>query len=230
MKENDIIKRSTRFGIYHLLAFMFSFIFIISNLAASKVGNFWGIYLPSGTLYFPMLYIINDMTTEVYGFRASRRTIWLAIFTNILFVFLTTLAVSLPSDYTQESNKAFDELFTTSPRILVASIASFLFGEYINSMILAISKVKLSGRYFMGRAIFSTFIGVSIESFLFSIIAFYGIIELSEITYMSISLIIIKVIYEAICIPVTYRIVKYFKNRENIDHYDKDTKFNIFQM
>lgn len=226
--DKQSIFSKTSVGFYHVFCICFCFIFIISNLAASKVTLVGGIFIDTGTLYFPLLYIINDITTEVYGFKASRKIIWLAVVSNICFVGLLSLCVMLPSaaDY-DSANTAFNRLFALSPRILVASVSSFLIGEYINSLVLALSKIKLSGRLFMFRAVFSTFIGVSIESFLFALIAFYGMVPNEELVNMSLMLIFAKVFYELISIPLTAKFVTYLKLRENSDYYDYNTKFNI---
>lgn len=229
-KNEDVVISSTKIGYYHIFAISFSFIFIISNLAAIKIGYFFGVFLDTGTAYFPLLYIINDIVTEVYGFKASRRIIWLAIFANILFVFLLSIAVNLPSADGYFTNYAFNTLFVLSPRILVASISSFLIGEYINSVILSTSKISFKGKLFMFRAVISTFIGVTLESFLFATIAFYGVIPTMEIFYMTITLIFAKVLYGLVSVPISAKIVKFLKISENVDFYDYKTKFNIFSI
>ncbi len=226
----NIPKTLTFIGYYHILALLFCFIFIISNIAASKVSIVGGIFIDAGTAYFPLLYIINDIITEIYGFRASRKVIWIAVTSNIIFVLFLSLIVKLPSLYGSGSNESFDILFSFSPRILVASVSSFLLGEYFNSMILAKSKVKFHGKIFMLRAIFSTMIGVSIESGLFSIIAFSGVVPTSELLSMTLLLIFSKVFYEAVTIPITLRIVMFLKKKENYDYYDNDTKFTLFSF
>lgn len=229
-KTLNVSKTLTFVGYYHILALLFCFIFILSNIAASKVSIFGGIFIDAGTAYFPLLYIINDVITEIYGFRASRKVIWLAVCSNICFVLFLSLIVKLPSSYSEGSNESFDLLFSFSPRILVASVTSFLIGEYFNSMILAKSKIKFQGKMFMLRAIFSTLIGVSIESGLFSVIAFTGVVPSGELLSMTLLLIFAKVFYEAITIPITLRFVMFLKKKENYDYYDKDTKFNLFSF
>jgi uncharacterized integral membrane protein (TIGR00697 family) len=221
------INSLTEISFFHILSIAFCFLFILSNIAASKISVVSGVYIDTGTAFFPLLYIINDITTEVYGFKASRKVIWFAVLCNIVFVLALSSIVNLSYSYGYSINTSFDVVFNFSPRILVASVSSFLIGEYINSVILSVSKIKFSGRLFPVRAIFSTFVGVSIESAIFSVIAFYGVISVEELISMSILLIAVKVLYEIFSIPITLKIVKYLKLKENLDHYDYDTKFNI---
>ncbi len=214
-------------GFYHLLALIFCFVFVLSNIAASKIGIIFDVYLDTGTLYFPILYIVNDIITEIYGFTSSRKVIWMAISTNIIFVLFLSLSVSLPSVESIGVNLAFDQVFSLSPRILMASVISFLIGEYVNSVMLAKSKIRFHGKSFGYRAITSTAVGVSVESILFSTIAFAGKFEVDELIGMTTMLISIKILYEIVTMPITSKIVSYLKKYENMDFYDTDTKFTI---
>lgn len=225
--ENATLKLQTNVGYFHLMTITYVIIFIISNTAAIKIGVFFGNFLPTGIIYFPILYILNDVITEVYGFRTSRKVIWLTISCNLLFTSALYIAVMLPGADIVESNKYFDMIFTMSPRVLLASVTSFLIGEYANSLVLAISKIKMRGKWFGFRAILSTVIGVAIESTIFAFVAFYGIIGSVELIEMTILLVIVKVLYEVASLPITTRIVSYLKLKEGIDYYDYDTKFNI---
>lgn len=227
VQENTALTLKTRTGYFHLMTVMYVLVFIISNTAAIKIGVFFGNFLPTGIIYFPILYILNDVITEVYGFRTSRKVIWLTIICNLVFTGALYISVVLPGAGGVESNQYFDAVFAMSPRILLASITSFLIGEYANSLVLAISKIKYQGKWFGVRAIFSTLIGVAIESSLFAFIAFYGIIGAVELIEMTIVLVIVKVLYEVISLPITTRIVYCLKSKEGIDYYDYGTKFNI---
>ena len=66
---------------YYSLTMIFVFCLLISNIAAMKIIDILGIaQVGAGALFFPLLYVLNDVITEIYGFSASRRTIWIALF------------------------------------------------------------------------------------------------------------------------------------------------------
>jgi uncharacterized integral membrane protein (TIGR00697 family) len=225
--ENVTLQLKTNIGYFHLLTLAYALIFIISNTSAVKVGMFFGRYLDTGTLYFPLLYILNDVITEVYGFRTSRKVIWLTIACNLLFSLALYISVMLPGAVEVESNQSFNTVFAMSPRIVLASVSAFLIGEYVNSLVLSLSKIKMQGRWFGARAIFSTAIGVTIESTMFAFIAFYGVVGAYEVMEMTVLLVLIKVLYELVSLPITTRIVAFLKHREGLDYYDYGTKFNL---
>lgn len=225
--ENVTLQLKTNIGYFHLMTLAYVLIFIISNASAVKVGMFFGCYLDTGTLYFPLLYILNNIITEVYGFRTLRKVIWLTIACNLLFSLALYISVMLPGAPEVASNQNFNIVFAMSPRIVLASVTSFLIGEYVNSLVLSLSKIKMHGRWFGVRAILSTAIGVSIESTMFAFIAFYGVVGAYEVMEMTILLVLVKVLYELVSLPITTRIVAFLKHREGLDYYDYGTKFNL---
>ena len=215
---------------FHILSLIFIFIFVISNIAAAKMTFIAGKNIFSGIVYFPFIYIINDIITEVYGFKASRKIIWVAAIMNCTCAILLYLAVLMPDAPGIENNAHFNQIFQLSSQILITSIISFVLGEYVNSIVLAKLKLKLNGKFFAMRAIFSTLIGCIVETLIFVSVVFYNTNLEGYILSLSITLIGIKLIYEIIFMPITSMIVKYLKDTEHLDFYDYNTKFNLFSF
>jgi hypothetical protein len=59
---------------------------ITANITAVKLVGAFGLVLPAGVIVFPISYIFGDVLTEVYGYRQSRRVIWLGFFCNLIAV------------------------------------------------------------------------------------------------------------------------------------------------
>jgi uncharacterized integral membrane protein (TIGR00697 family) len=208
--------------IYHMLTLIFIFCLLISNIAEMKITSFLGVaQIGAGTLFFPMLYVMNDVITEVYGFSASRRTIWLALICNLSFSLLMYGIIHLPDGEDWQEKEAFETIFTLSPRIMIGSLSSYFLGELINSTIMSLLKFKLKGRMFAARAIFSTFVAAFMESIIFGLIAFYGRIPDDELVKMTITLALIKVVYEICVMPITTWLVVLLKNKEQLDVYEQ---------
>ncbi|MCF8462649.1 MAG: queuosine precursor transporter [Rickettsiaceae bacterium] len=236
MITNKHLANKTQFGIFHYLTITYAIIYLISNIAAVKVVEYgpwslksydFGPYpLDAGTWYFPLLYIINDILTEIYGFKNTRKTIWISMFSTAISMLLFYLVVGLDGIDTQET-KGFNAVFTFSPLILFASVTSFVVGEYFNSVILSKLKLKFAGKYFILRATFSTAIASAVESSIFATIAFSHIYDFTSLANMVMLLVLIKVGYELLSSPVTLYIIKLIKKNEQCDHYDYDTKFSF---
>jgi hypothetical protein len=207
---------------YHILGTIFVFCLLISNIAEMKLLDVFGYaQIGGGTLFFPLLYVLNDVLTEVYGFSASRRIIWSALCFNLLFTMLMYVVMMLPSGPDWQEKDAFETIFALSPRIVLGSIISYFIGELINSTIISALKMKFEGKIFAVRALFSTLIASFIESVLFAYIAFFNRMPHDELLKMICLLTISKVLYELIFMPITISLVKYLKRAENLDVYEK---------
>jgi uncharacterized integral membrane protein (TIGR00697 family) len=206
---------------YHHLTLSFTVILLLSNIAEIKICDFLGFSIGAGTLIFPLLYVLNDILTEVYGFTAARRVIWTALTWNCIFTAFIYIILLLPSSPHFEQKEAFEQIFFISPRIVLASIFSYFVGELLNSSIIATLKVKFQGRFFALRAIFSTLISSACESSVFAYIAFSGRIPNMELVEMVILLTLIKVAYEILIMPFTLKFTNFLKRSEGVNIFEK---------
>lgn len=213
-----------------IVGILFSAFLILSNLTAFKlfaVGNFT---TTAGLIFFPMTYIFDDILTEVYGFKVSRRVIWSAMLANLIVFMGTWITVFLnPSPYWHDQS-AYATIYQGVPRIFIASMISYFFGEFSNSIILAKLKVFTGGRYLWLRAISSTAIGVAVDTIFFIHIAFLFMVPYTQIWIMIVSTYFLKLSYEIIALPITYHVSNYLKKKDNIDYYDIKTQFNPFSL
>src|SRR5690606_23087 len=126
---------------------------ITANTVAIRVLDIGPFTADAGTLTFPIAYIVGDVLTEVYGFRVARRVIWLGFICNAIAVGIFQMAVRLPSVDDPAFQQAFEMVFNATPRILLASMAAYLVGSFINAFVLARLKVITEGRWLWMRTI-----------------------------------------------------------------------------
>lgn len=211
-----------------LLILIYCSVLILSNFTASKITTIGGFHFTAAIVFFPITYIIGDIVTEVYGFNLSRKTIWLGLVANLLIQFGCYIIILLPAAQFWQGQQAFTDVFGVSFRIFLASMSAYVFGELLNSFILAKLKVSTSGKYFCIRALFSTVIAALFDTAIFMIISFYGTIPFSVIVGMMSVEYIIKLGVEVACLPITISVVKCLKKQEKIDHFDYNLKFKVF--
>ncbi|MCX5815808.1 MAG: queuosine precursor transporter [Proteobacteria bacterium] len=207
---------------------LFTTCLITSNITAVKLISIFGLIVPAGIIIFPLSYIFGDVLTEVYGYRRARSVIWLGFFCNLMTVIAIWLGQILPAASFWDGQPAYERILGYTPRLLVASFAAYLAGEFANSFVLAKMKVATKGRFLWARTIGSTLVGQGLDSFVFMLIAFIGVIPPNALANAIITQWLVKSAYEAILTPLTYRIVTFLKRREGIDVYDHTTRFNPF--
>jgi uncharacterized integral membrane protein (TIGR00697 family) len=199
---------------------------ITANTVAIRVLDIGPFTADAGTLTFPIAYIVGDVLTEVYGFRIARRVIWLGFICNALAVGIFQMAVRLPSVDDPAFQDAFEMVFNATPRILLASMAAYLVGSFINAYVLARLKVITEGRWLWTRTIGSTILGQGLDTVVFVFIAFWGVFPGEVIWAMLYTNWIVKIGVEVLATPVTYKVVDLFKRKEQVDVYDTTTDFN----
>jgi hypothetical protein len=213
-----------------LVAVIFVSVLLISNVSSSKILAFGPFEFDGGTLLFPLSYIFGDILTEVYGYRRSRKIIWLGFAMNILMAVIFIIVGALPAAPGWENQDAYMAILGWTPRIVLASVIAYFAGAFSNSYILAKIKVWMKGRMLWVRTISSTIVGEGIDTALFILIAFYGVLPNELLVSVIISNYIFKVGIEVIFTPITYMIVGFLKRKELVDVYDVNTNFNPFRL
>lgn len=212
------------------LGIIYTSFLILSNLTASKVGALGEYNFTAVIIFFPVTYIIDDILTEVYGYKVSRKVIWAGLFANLIVVFGSYIVLLVPPSSEWNYQKEFEAVFTMSHRILLASVSAYIGGEFVNSILLAKLKIITKGKHFWFRAIFSTVIGAAFDTSIFMIVAFAYILPAEIIIGMIFVEYVIKILVEVLVLPITVRIVQYLKKVDQIDYYDYGTNFNPFSL
>jgi uncharacterized integral membrane protein (TIGR00697 family) len=216
-------------------------VLLLSNLLSSAKIIDLGVSLgglalvfDAGTLVFPISYIFGDILTEVYGYRISRRVIWLGFAASALMAGLVWLAGILPGEALWEgyaSQNAYDAILGGISGLVVASLAAYLAGEFANSYVLARMKVATNGRYLPLRTIGSTIVGQAVDTTVFiGIATLLGVFAPELVLGLIVTNYILKVGIEVIFTPVTLAIIPWLKKAEQSDPFDRDTNFNPFRV
>jgi uncharacterized integral membrane protein (TIGR00697 family) len=224
---------------FDLLLAIFLVVLLISNLVGQKLSrvgpfNFFGheiLFVISGAqLLFPITYIFGDVFTEVYGYAASRRAIWLGFLANGLLAVMGWITVHLPPAPGWEHQEAFQTVFDQIPRLVLASLVAYWCGEFTNSYTLAKMKLWTGGKMLWTRTVGSTVTGQFVDTVILVLIGFTGTAPLKTLAMLALSAYLGKVIYEVVATPLTYLVVGFLKKSEGLDAFDYKSNFNPFHM
>jgi queuosine precursor transporter len=206
------------------IAVFFVTTLVVSNVIAVKLVEIEGRIFPAGLVIFPLAYLLGDVLTEVYGYRAARQVIWLGFACNLLAVGAIQIAIQLPAAGFYVLDEAYADVLGTTWRLFLASLAAYLVGELVNAVVLARMKVATGGRFLWARTIGSTVVGEGLDSVIFVTLAFAGtgapLLDPILTTW------VIKIAWEAAATPFTYAIVNRLKRAEGVDAFDRDLRFN----
>jgi uncharacterized integral membrane protein (TIGR00697 family) len=215
---------------------IFVVILIVSNLIAPKFvdagtlnlfGWKFAFKFSAAQLLFPITYIFGDVFTEVYGYSASRRAIWMGFMGSIIMAAFGEFAIWLPPAASFHNQQAYEIIFGVVPRNVAGSLLAYWAGEFANSLTVAKMKLWTNGRYLWTRTVGSTVVGQLVDTTIVIVVIFWGsppslMVDLIASGY------IFKVVYEVLATPLTYWIVNFLKRTEGVDYFDRRTNFNPF--
>ena len=221
---------------YDFIMAAFAVVLVCSNLIGP--GKITQINVPivgaltfgAGIMFFPISFIFGDILTEVYGYAASRRVIWAGFVCLAFASLMAWVIVALPPAPEWHDQAAYQSVFGSTGRIALASLVSFIVGEFVNSFVLAKMKILTQGKMLWSRTIGSTIFGEAVDSILFFPLAFYGSGEFPDamLPKIIVAQFTAKVLVEVAFTPIMYKVVAFLKRAENEDYYDTKTDFSPF--
>ena len=216
---------------YDLIMAAFVCVLLCANLiGVSKAVTIGGFTFGAGNLFFPLSYLFGDILTEVYGYARSRKVVW-AGFASLAFAsIMSAVVVNLPPAAAWNGQEHLEAVFGSTWRIALASLVGYFCGEFANSVTLAKLKVLTEGRFLWVRTIASTVVGEAVDTLIFYPLAFLGSWDTSLLLTVMAGNYLIKVLWEVLATPVTYRVVAFLKRAEAEDYYDRDTDFTPFSL
>ncbi len=199
---------------YTVLVAVFVGLLLISNIAATKLVQIGPIITDGGAVLFPLVYVIGDVLSEVYGWIAMRRAIVLG-FVMAGLAALTFLVVGwAPPAADYQNQAAFAAVLGFVPRIVLASLAGFAVGQTLNSVVLVWIKERTLERLLWVRLLGSTVVGEFGDTLVFCTIAFAGVLQGWNFWNYVLAGIVYKIAVEAAVLPITYRVIARIKSRE----------------
>ncbi|MDI9347319.1 MAG: queuosine precursor transporter [Methylacidiphilales bacterium] len=216
--------------LYAIWAVLLSTTMVISMITAQKIMPVGYFSISAANIIFPFAYIISDLVTEVYGFKKSRKIIWLGLFSMVLASMVFQIIIMLPSIPEWQNQEAFVQVLGQTPRIVIASSLAYLCGEFANSIIVSKMKVRSEGKFISLRVLVSSIVAHIIDSVVFVCIAFYGTYHASVILQIITSETVVKFGIECVLMPITILLIVWVKKTEKIDTYDRGIRYSIFSL
>ncbi len=221
--------RSYRY--YDLIMAAFVCVLLCANLiGVSKVATVGGITFGAGNLFFPISYLFGDILTEVYGYARSRKVVWAGFGALAFASLMAFVVVHLPPAAGWHGQDALEASFGSTWRIALSSLIGYACGEFANSYTLAKLKVRTGGRFLWVRTIGSTVVGEAADTLIFYPLAFAGTWSTDLLLRVMLANYALKVGWEVVATPLTYRVVAFLKAREHEDFFDRDTNFTPFSL
>jgi queuosine precursor transporter len=212
-------------GLYAIFTAVMAVVLILSNLGASKgvvIGPadggllFWPLVTDGGFFLFPLAYIVGDVVSEVYGFKASRRAIVTTFALSAFAAVCYWVIIALPGAEWYDGQDALVRTLAPVPLIVLASLLGFLVGQLANSWLMVRLKRRSGERLLFGRIAASTLVGEFLDTLVFCSIA-AGVIGISDVpTFVNYVVVgfVFKSVVEIALSPATMWVIGRVKKAE----------------
>ena len=185
-------------------------------------------FFSGGALIFPITYFLADIITEIYGYKAARRVIFLNLNCLLTFSLLTNIIINMPIPDFWHDNKSFIIVLGSSYRIFIVTIICAFAGSILNIYILSKWKILWRSKYFIVRSFFSSLFGEIINLTISFSILFFDKFPLPKLVEMIWTAYIYRIVFMLLlAYPICY-LMLFIKNHEPHKFiYDTDNPFAL---
>ncbi|HLB57880.1 MAG TPA: queuosine precursor transporter [Gammaproteobacteria bacterium] len=162
-----------RFGKSWLMAYVAVSV-VMMNIFVMKQVNLFGLEATLGNVLYATIFFTSDLLSEHYGRREAYKAIRIGFFVALFSMVMSQFAMRyIPSEH-DFAQGSFETLFTLAPRIVLASLFTYLITQHLDIWIYHQIKKRTGESYLWLRNNVSNLVSQFLDSFLFTYIAFYG--------------------------------------------------------
>lgn len=175
---------------------------VIANVEVIKCVDIFGMAVTLGNSLYCSISLATDILNEKYGGTEARKSVWIGFLALITFVALSQISLMFIPNELDVASDALNTVLSTTPRICFASLLCFVVSNILDTYVF--SWLKKKSKFLWVRVNVSTILSQLLDSILFSIIAFTGIMSYSDVLILGITTYIIKVIITMCDTPFIY--------------------------
>lgn len=177
---------------------------VTANAMAAKLIELGGLPFTVGAIAYPVTYVLQDVLSERYGESRARGVVWGSFVGCIALVAFSALGGALPESSASAVGPCYPAVFDATPRIVAASLAAFLTGGLVDVRTFFVIRAWTGPNHLWFRKLGSTALGQAVDSGVFVVIAFGGILAPHELANMALAQYVLKAACAVGGLPVSY--------------------------
>lgn len=186
---------------------------ILANLFVQKQIMLFGLSVTASDAFIVGGILGLNLIHEYFGFQEAKKAIWISFFCSIVYLFLSQIHLLYTPSAIDYSQVHFEALLFQMPRIIIASLFTYLIVQLSDTLFYRFMKNIFSGRYLTLRSLLSLLISQFFDTVLFSVLGLWGLVaSIKSIIIVSYA---IKLIVIAFSVPFIALSAKFFKPKSN---------------
>lgn len=188
-------------GLYCLVPIFY----IVANIQVIKQVNLFHYPLALGDVAICSVVLIGDLITENYNKKKAKKVIFLGFLTTLIMTIMMTLTIKFQPNAEDFAHESIKTIFSFTPRILIASLVSYIFSESIEINLYAyLKKIFPKTRDLWIRNNVSGLVGAFIDSMIVGFLMFAGTFPVMYIFKIALASYVIKAIVSVMDTPFVY--------------------------
>ncbi|MCF7833908.1 MAG: queuosine precursor transporter [Candidatus Pacebacteria bacterium] len=207
--------------IFICLAIYVTSLFAANTLGVKLMPFLFGTHLSVAIFSFPIIFIMTDVIGEIYGKKMAKNFVFAGVVSIIIFLMYSIISALMP--WSKDGlwvKDGYEQIFGLSVRFSIASLVAFVIAEYQDVFSFFFFKNKFNNKYFWLRSNLSNIWSQLLDSVIFMVIAYLGVMPLKAIVLIIIPWWIYKVLLGFLYTPLSYLGIYFLKEKK---HYENTT-------
>ncbi len=190
---------------------------VYSNIEVLLMADMFGQQATLGNVIYGTTFLATDILNENHGKRAANFTVVIGFFAVISLIILSQVTMLFTPNQFDFAMGGFKQIFELSPRIALASISTYFVSQFFDIWLYQRIKERTGEKNLWLRNNGSTLVSQLIDTVIFTLVAFYGVLDNEIVIYMILPTYLIKLMVSVLDTPFMYIAKNMKHNILNID-------------
>jgi uncharacterized integral membrane protein (TIGR00697 family) len=178
---------------------------IVANIQVTKTISLFGLEATLGNIVYATSFLATDILSEFYGRKSSAKAVGIGFFSLLSMTVLMQVALLFEPSANDIAQQSLATVFGLMPRIAAGSLVAYVLSNYHDVRAFAFWKKRKPGRQYLWlRNNLSTLVSQAIDTFVFTMIAFYGVFPVDVLLQIMLSTYLLKWIVALCDTPFIY--------------------------
>jgi uncharacterized integral membrane protein (TIGR00697 family) len=184
---------------------------LLANLQGPKLTTIFGLQTSLGVIFYSSIFFATDLLSEKYGRAMANRAVLIGFSVSCILVLMLSIALLfLPStdpetaEFSSRIQQSFENILNFTPRFIFGSLLAYLISQSLDVWLFHWIRKKTDGRMLWLRNNGSTMISQAVDTLIYSLVVWWGVVELSTAIQLGLVKYGFKLAIAAIDTPFIY--------------------------
>jgi|TARA_B100000767_G_C19681557_1_gene499804 hypothetical protein len=162
-----------------------AFSILLANLQGPKLTEIFGLQTSLGVIFYASIFFATDVLSENHGKKEAQKAVQMGFIVSIIMIVMMSLALlyqptNQPNTavFSQNIHNAFATIINFTPRFIIGSLLAYYISQRFDVWAFHAIKKKTGEKHLWLRNNASTMSSQIIDTAIYSLVAWWGIVDL----------------------------------------------------